>query len=352
MEQETERVNKNGEKRTYVLSRVKQVLKRIEKAFDLLKELGYMEYYNSTFIADEDSYYINYRFNQDKDGSCHISSYINGGENQVEYKGKWDEVNAAKKAKKEKNKLTKEKVKEKLDRYGKDEIVEATIVDAEVVSNEKIESNKTNEINLSDEVKERLKDFSEGVQSQIIKCKRNIFVSRAWNKRVDNKFKKIIREDGEEVAVEILNLLYKRLNSEIKSTLVQYINGILRNMRKMDRNGKKPNNLTLFSPVTRKVPLKSKKQLKKARKNLKNPSISTIKEVINEGEKKEERDILVKYHSLDEYEKLKIEEKAVELCCHYEDIPREFLLNLRKVSVKVYYITLKKYIEIAMKDGK
>jgi hypothetical protein len=123
-------------------------------------------------------------------------------------------------------------------------------------------------------------------------------------------------------------------------------------MRKMDRNGKKPNNLTLFSPVTRKVPLKSKKQLKKARKNLKNPSISTIKEVINEGEKKEERDILVKYHSLDEYEKLKIEEKAVELCCHYEDIPREFLLNLRKVSVKVYYITLKKYIEIAMKDGK
>ncbi len=354
MEQETERINKNGERRVYVLSRVKQVLKRIEKAFLLLQELGYMEYFKSEFIAEEDSYYINYKFNQEKDGMCHISSYLNGNEKQVEYKGKWDAVNAAKKAKKEKTVVTKEKIKEKIKRMEVNEKIE----DAEIIEHttkdlesKKLEANKTNEINLSEEVKERLKDFSEEVQSKIIKSKRNIFVSRAWNKRVDNKLKKIILEDGEAAAIEVLDLLYKRLNSEIKSTLVQYINGILRTLRKLDRNSKKSNknNLTLFNQIARKVPLKSKKQLKKARKNLKNPTVTNIKDVV-EGEKT--NDIMNEFDRFDDLEKLRIEEKSVELCSQYEDIPKEFLYNLRKVSKRVYFITLKKYIEIAIKEGK
>jgi len=348
MEQETERINKIGEKRIYILSRVKQVLKRIEKAFLLLEELGYVEYFNSEFIAEEDSYYINYRFNQDKDGTCHISSYLNGKENQIGYKGKWDAVNAAKKAKKEKSFITKQKIKDKLKEIkikNNDEIIEANIV------SEKEDINKTNEINLSEDVRERLKDFSEELQSKMIKCKRNIFVSKSWNKRVDNKLKKIIREDGEEVAIDILNLLYKRLNSEIKSTLVQYINGILRNLRKMDRNARKSNknNLTLFNQVIREKPLKSKKQLKKARKDLKSPEITNIKDVIEDLPK---YDIMQDYYGLDEFEKLIIEEKALELCSQYEDIPKEFLYNLRKVSKRVYFITLKKYIGIALKNGK
>ena len=348
MEQETERVNKTGEKRVYVLSRVKQVLKRIEKAFLLLEELGYMDYFSSEFVAEEDSYYIKYRFNQDKDGTCHISSYLNGTEKQVEYKGKWDAVNAAKKAKKDRSFVNKEKVKDKIKEMEKGNDNE--IIDAEIVT-VNVDKNKTNEINLSDDVRERLKDFSEELQSKIIKCKRNIFVSRAWNKRVDNKFKKIIREDGEDVAIDILNLLYKRLNSEIKSTLVQYINGILRNLRKMDRNARKANknNLTLFNQVTREKPLKSKKQLKKARKHLKNPEITSIKDVVEDVPK---HDVMQDYYGLDEFDKLIIEEKALELCSQYEDIPKEFLYNLRKVSKRVYFITLKKYIGIALKNGK
>jgi hypothetical protein len=346
MEQETERINKTGEKRIYILSRVKQVLKRIEKAFLLLEELGYMDYFNSEFIAEEDSYYINYRFNQDKDGTCHISSYLNGKEKQIGYKNKWDAINAAKKAKKEKTFMTKQKIKDQLK-----EIKNINgISEAEIII-EKEEENKTNEINLSEDVRERLKDFSEELQSRMIKCKRNIFVSKSWNKRVDNKFKKIIREDGEEVAIDILNLLYKRLNSEIKSTLVQYINGILRNLRKMDRNARKSNknNLTLFNQVIREKPLKSKKQLKKARKHLKNPEITNIKDVIENLPK---YDAMEDYYELDEFEKLIIEEKALELCSQYEDIPKEFLYNLRKVSKRVYFITLKKYIGIALKNGK
>jgi hypothetical protein len=366
MEQETERVNKSGEKRVYILSRTKQVLKRIEKAYQLLKDLGYIEYFSTEFIAEEDSYYINYRFNQDKDGECHVSSYLNNEEPQVEYKGKWDAVNAKKKAKKEvENQLNnkKKELEKEVKATSKRELKPmeiSDIIDAEIVSSKTVDSNekdleKTNEINLSDEVKERLKDFSEEVQSHIIKAKRNIFVSKNWNKRVENKIKKIISEDGEEAAIEILNLIYKRLNSEIKSTLVQYINGILRNLRKMERNAKKynKNNLTLFTQIGRKTPLKSKKQIKKARKGLKNPTIKENENIDNLNEvKNNDTDIMEIFNKLDEFEQLNIEKAALELCSQYEDIPKDFLYNLRKVSERVYFITLKKYIEIAMKEGK
>ncbi|MDQ9822733.1 hypothetical protein RFZ44_05060, partial [Acinetobacter sp. 163] len=73
-EQITERKNKNGEVKQYILCRLKQVLKRIEKAFDVLVEMGYILKYDSEYIKEEDNYYINYIFNKDKDGECHVSS--------------------------------------------------------------------------------------------------------------------------------------------------------------------------------------------------------------------------------------------------------------------------------------
>ena len=75
-EQVTERVNKNGEIKQYILCRVKQVLKRIEKAFDVLVEMGYIIQYNSEYVKEEDNYYINYIFNKEKDGECHVSSFL------------------------------------------------------------------------------------------------------------------------------------------------------------------------------------------------------------------------------------------------------------------------------------
>lgn len=75
-EQVTERVNKNGETKQYILCRVKQVLKRIEKAFDVLVEMGYIIKYNSDYIKEEDNYYIDYIFNKEKDGECHVSSFL------------------------------------------------------------------------------------------------------------------------------------------------------------------------------------------------------------------------------------------------------------------------------------
>ena len=83
-EQVTERANKNGEVKQYVLCRLKQVLKRVEKAFDVLVELEYILNYKAEYVKSEDTYYLEYIFNKDKDGDCHVSSYI---ENKTEKVG-------------------------------------------------------------------------------------------------------------------------------------------------------------------------------------------------------------------------------------------------------------------------
>ena len=78
MEQETERTTKTGKTKIYILSRAKQVLKRVLKAFDVLVELGYVLEYSYDESKKEDTYYINYTFNLEKDGECHISTFIEG----------------------------------------------------------------------------------------------------------------------------------------------------------------------------------------------------------------------------------------------------------------------------------
>lgn len=75
-------------------------------------------------------------------------------------------------------------------------------------------------VNISDEIKK-------GIE----RAKRNVYVSRSWNKRVDNKLEKIIKEQGEEFTLEILSDLYNNLKENIKTTLVQYINGIIKNKK-------------------------------------------------------------------------------------------------------------------------
>jgi len=82
------------------------------------------------------------------------------------------------------------------------------------------------------EEKEKNINQNNYIQEQILKTKKNIYVSKAWNKRVDNKLKKILQEDGEEYLIFILKILYTSLKDEIKTTLVQYINGIIKNKPK------------------------------------------------------------------------------------------------------------------------
>lgn len=78
------------------------------------------------------------------------------------------------------------------------------------------------------------------LQKVISKTKRNIYVSRAWNKRMDAKIVKMLKEDGEEFTKEILKSLYENLNENIKTTLVQYVNGIIKK-KKLQENYEEEN---------------------------------------------------------------------------------------------------------------
>ena len=70
---------------------------------------------------------------------------------------------------------------------------------------------------------------SEALEKYLIKAKKNMYVSKAWNKRADNKINRIVNEYGEDYAIHILKNLYDGLKQEISKTLVQYINGIIKN---------------------------------------------------------------------------------------------------------------------------
>ena len=316
-EQVTERANKNGEVKQYVLCRLKQVLKRVEKAFDVLVELEYILNYKAEYVKSEDTYYLEYIFNKDKDGDCHVSSYI---ENKIEKVG-----------------IGYQKRKDIEDA----EIIEVSEVKPESILKEKVTkkvSKKKDEIEFSEEILERIK-----------KAKRNIYVLKAWDKRTDTKIKKIYREDGEERTKEILNILYKNLTTNVKTTLVQYINGIIKNLSAVDKENNKQN-LTLFGNVVKERGLKSKKSINQARKAVKKPVLNNIKDLAEETNIP--RDMIKEFESYDEYEKLKIEEKALELCSKEMGVDINFLLAMKEKTRAIYIGAIKDYIERVMKEEK
>ncbi len=316
-EQITERKNKNGEVKQYILCRLKQVLKRIEKAFDVLVEMGYILKYDSEYIKEEDNYYINYVFNKDKDGECHVSSFIE-------------------------NKSSKKVLATPIERNL--EIEEAEVV--EVIKEAKKVTKSTKKS--TSKAKDNVVELPDSVIEKVQKAKRNIYVQRAWDKRTDTKIKKIFREDGEALAIEVLNILYKNLNGNIKTTLVQYINGVLKNIS-LDENANNKQNLTLFNNIVKEKGLKSKKKINQARRGVKKPVINSIKDIISGTDIS--KDLMTEFNEYDEFEKLKIEEQALKLCSQEEGIDVNFLLTMKAKSKNIYLNTIKRYIERVIKEG-
>lgn len=313
-EQVTERINKNGEVKQYILCRVKQVLKRIEKAFEVLTEMGYILHYDSEYVKEEDNYYINYAFNKEKDGECHVSSFIENKNSR-----KVPMIAAEKNL----------------------HIEEAEVIDVSTLLKKK-------EIKKSiQKPKESSPEFPEGVLEKVQKAKRNIYVQKSWDKRTDTKIKKIYREEGEAVVKEVLNILYKNLNGNIKTTLVQYINGILKNIS-VDEMSTGKQNLTLFNNIVKEKGLKSKKKINQARRGVKKPVISNIKDIITDTEIP--KDLMAEFNTYDEFEKLKIEEKALKICSQEEGIEISFLLTMKAKSKHIYLNTIKRYIERVLKE--
>lgn len=264
------RENNGGEKRKYRLNRIKQVIKRIEKAFSVLLKLGYIEKFKIVEVAGEHT--VRYKFNVEKDNECHISTYLEKKPN-LEYK-----------------KVGKRKIKLK-------DVEEAVLVDS---------VGHSNHVNVDEAIK---------------KAKRNIYISKAWNKRVENKINKIITEYGENFTSQVLDKVYTKLTFEIKTTLVQYINGIVKTMQ-VDIKSKKKENLQLFESKI--LPLEIKKREEK-----KELSLEEIDKI---------------FDALDDMKKIEVEQKALEICEKQEGVSQQFLLKLKKTSEMIYKSTINKFI--------
>lgn len=326
MEQETERTTKTGETKTYVLNRAKQVLKRVLKAFDVLVELGYILEYSYDESKKEDTYYINYTFNLEKDGECHISTFIESNKNKML-------INKNKNTSSKIDKIKSNDIDINDIEYVADEIQEAEVI--EVKTKPKKEKTKPKS--------DPYKDLPMSLVELIHKAKRNIYASRAWDKRTDTKIRKIYNEDGEELASEVLKIIYKNLNKNVRTTLVQYINGILKNIDKGEFTEKQ--NLTLFNNEVKEKTIISKKKIKQARKSIKKSVISdinTLKEVSDIPN--DIIDIIEEFEKLDDYEKLKVEEEAIKLCSNDTGTDEKFLLLMKNTSKLIYLNTIKKYI--------
>ncbi len=274
------RENNYGEKRKYRLNRIKQVIKRIEKAFSVLLKLGYIERFKIVESAGE--HIVRYKFNVEKDNECHISSMLENKKTTLEYK-------------KTGEKKRKSRVKD---------VEEAILVDS---------YGHDTHVNVDEAIK---------------KAKRNIYISKAWNKRVENKINKLVAEYGENFTSQVLDRIYTKLTFEIKTTLVQYINGVVKTMQS-DIKNKKKENLQLFAPKAVPATVEPKENKKEI----------TIEEV--DGI----------FEALDDIRKIEIEQKALEICEKQEGVSQQFLLKLKKSSEMIYKSTINKFIaEVLSKE--
>ncbi|AVQ16285.1 replication initiator protein A [Fusobacterium gonidiaformans] len=289
VEQETERETKTGVKK-YILNRLKPVLTRICKAFDVLVEFGYILQYETEYNKEEDTYYLTYIFNKEKDNTCHISSYL--------------------KPKKKKSIEQKTKMRNQ------------NIEEAEVVEKTKKTKGKSYE-----------EEFSETILASLEYLKRNSYIKSLWNQRNDRKISNLLKTEDEAFVVDLLSRFGRSYHENIKASISVYMDGIIKKMRKEEKQ--MGNNLTLF-PVNSfsnsTNVAKTKKQIIQSRPILVKESL-TWKEIENK---------LKKYT---EEERKKIEEKALEKYYQETGGNKSFILDAKKNNLARYHKIICSYIE-------
>ena len=316
IEQRVERKVKSGTKE-YYLNRMKPVLLRILKAFEILLNLNYLTSFEEKYVKEEGTYYISYVFNKERDGDCHMSEFV-------------------------KKKKEKKIVKEIID--GVEEIID---VNADI-------------------------EYQDNVEYLIKKAKENPKISEKWNKWVENKINKISGGYGDEILKRILTILI-HLDKNIEKSLPSYIDGILKNLR-IAQKTPKIRNMTVMENVNKGKGLKNKAQINQARKK-DMEKIKNIEEIRNESNllEKREKKLLIEnknsnenqeknhivennilsaeeiLNAFDEETRNIIEEKAIELLkTETENI--EVVLNAKKNSKNIYYRMISSYIMRVIKE--
>lgn len=177
--------------------------------------------------------------------------------------------------------------------------------------------------------------------------KHNIYISRAWDKRVENKINKLLNEVGKSFVLEILDDLYNNLKNDIEITLVAYINGILKNKKLTSKNKTRSKIRSAYTENNKIIRETIKEKTGQKRK------LSVMKEeiedaiIIEKNEKEFKYDIksaLEYYYSLNDVEQRKVENIFLKNCSEERMVPVEILLQLKDSSREFYNETVGEFL--------
>lgn len=177
--------------------------------------------------------------------------------------------------------------------------------------------------------------------------KHNIYISRAWDKRVENKINKLLNEVGKSFVLEILDDLYNNLKNDIEITLVAYINGILKNKKLTNKNKTRSKIRSAYAENNKIIRETIKEKTGQKRK------LSAMKEeiedaiIIEKDEKEFKYDIksaLEYYYSLNDVEQRKLENIFLKNCSEERMVPVEILLQLKDSSREFYNETVGEFL--------
>ncbi|GEM_PF-3032645 len=207
----------------------------------------------------------------------------------------------------------------------------------------------------------------EEILEKIEKIRHNIYISRAWDKRMENKINKMLNELGKSFVLDILEEMYKNLKSEIETTLVAYINGILKNKKlasKSKTRSKISSSIAENNRSIREVINKEKNKKKQESKVYINSNNSQeIEDAIIVEEKDVKQKSKVKkrftleegvdyFKSLTIEKRKELEKRFLENCSQKLSLPIEILEQLEKNSEEFYFKTVGPYLVESLNEDK
>lgn len=199
----------------------------------------------------------------------------------------------------------------------------------------------------------------EELVKKVEQVKHNIYVSRAWDKRVENKINKLLNEVGRSFVIEILEDMYNSLKSDIEITLVAYINGILKNKKIAGKSKTRSKISSVFAENNKNIRevIKNKTGRENSKKTNKNKTVKKIEEdeiedaiiVTKTSEENEKGKYTVEtaleyYYSLNPKEQKKLEDIFLEECSKEKGVPIDILLQLKISGKDFYNDTISKFL--------
>lgn len=199
----------------------------------------------------------------------------------------------------------------------------------------------------------------EELVKKVEQAKHNIYISRAWDKRVENKINKLLNEVGRSFVIEILEDMYNSLKSDIEITLVAYINGILKNKKIAGKSKTRSKISSVFAENNKNIRevIKNKTGRESSKKTNKNKIVKKIEEdeiedaiiVTKTSEENEKGKYTVEtaleyYYSLNPKEQKKLEDIFLEECSKEKGVPIDILLQLKISGKDFYNDTISKFL--------